>query len=166
VRGTFAKVSRKLRCRRAKERKESCANMKRKSGTPQSLSLSLRISLAPAPPRGARGHATSCMYTALMLQELSNAKRDPRRESADGASSNPRGKLVLPRHTPFTTTPFGERNKWPGSRSPFTTLRNPSSISQHTCSLPHAGVHPRGQASPEFEAALLGSSPGDQREGR
>ena len=31
VRGTFAKVSRKLRCRRAKERKESCANMKRKS---------------------------------------------------------------------------------------------------------------------------------------
>jgi hypothetical protein len=32
---TFAKVSRKLRCGRAKERKESCANMKRKSCPPQ-----------------------------------------------------------------------------------------------------------------------------------
>ena len=53
----FAKVSRKLWCCGAKERKESCANMKRKSGPPQGAGRTRYPTRSPAQCTGARaGH--------------------------------------------------------------------------------------------------------------
>ena len=127
------------------------------SGPPDPTYTTVSLSDSRCHPRAPKGCTRACgrpHVCGLMLLGLSNEERST--QSAEWSIERPlREASAPPAIYTLPASPFGERNKWPGSGSPFPTLRSPSSTSRHTCSLPHAGVHPGGRQVPSSRRRSL-----------